>query len=102
MDGYGWTVYDPRHGGSQTIKDPCNGLDLTTDFYRPNQGLHDDSWGVRIKGRPRADADRKLRSTVLFYVGMEAPEPTSGAQLHCETSNGAVMCTGNTDQIESF
>ncbi|KAK4209920.1 hypothetical protein QBC37DRAFT_293595, partial [Rhypophila decipiens] len=36
MDGYGWTAYDTRFGGSQIICDTKLGIDLTTDSQGRN------------------------------------------------------------------
>jgi len=72
MAGYGWDSYDPRIGGKQTIHDAGNGIDITTDFVKfVDRGSNGGSWGVRIKGTPRADASPDIRTTVLFYAGME-------------------------------
>ncbi|KAK6196493.1 CDC27 protein [Pestalotiopsis sp. IQ-011] len=45
MEGYGWTQYDTRVGGSQTIHDSNLQIDLTTDFFKTSDGL---SWGIDI------------------------------------------------------
>ncbi|KAF2755559.1 glucosidase I [Pseudovirgaria hyperparasitica] len=71
LDGYGWNEYDVRTGGRQTIHDPVNKLDLTTEFVKVPGGEHGGNWGVRIKGAPREDAAPDLKSTVFFYVSQE-------------------------------
>jgi mannosyl-oligosaccharide glucosidase len=67
MAGYGWEQYDPRHGGTQTIHDAGNQLDITTSFTKTSDG----KWGVRISGKPREDAPSDLKSTVIFYAFVE-------------------------------
>jgi mannosyl-oligosaccharide glucosidase len=67
LDGYGWDEYDVRSGGRQTIHDPGNRIDITTEFIKFPGGQHGGSWGARIKGTPREDASPDLRTTVLWY-----------------------------------
>lgn len=45
-----------RSGGRQTIHDPANRIDITTEFIKFPGGEHGGSWGARIKGTPRHDA----------------------------------------------
>ncbi|KAK5014468.1 Processing alpha glucosidase I, partial [Cryomyces antarcticus] len=71
MAGYGWDEYDVRTGGRQSIHDPANSLDLTTEFVKFSGGQHGGSWGVRIKGTPRDNAGSDLKTTIVFYAGME-------------------------------
>ncbi|GAM83731.1 hypothetical protein ANO11243_017210 [Dothideomycetidae sp. 11243] len=72
MAGYGWDIYDPRKGGSQTIHDEGNGIDITTHFVKfPERGSNGGSWGARIIGTPREGAPQDLRTTVVFYAGLE-------------------------------
>jgi mannosyl-oligosaccharide glucosidase len=71
MEGYGWTKYDPRNGGTQIVHDVGNKLNLSMDYFKVSGGKHGGSWGARIKGTPRVDAPKDLESTVIFYVGME-------------------------------
>jgi mannosyl-oligosaccharide glucosidase len=71
LDGYGWDEYDVRTGGRQTIHDPSNKLDLTTEFVKVPGGTHGGSWGVRIKGTPRADSTPDLKTTVVWYASLE-------------------------------
>ncbi|ORY10249.1 glycoside hydrolase [Clohesyomyces aquaticus] len=71
LDGYGWDEYDVRTGGRQTIHDPANRIDLTTEFVKVAGGQHGGNWGVRIKGTPREDASPDLRTTVVWYSFLE-------------------------------
>ncbi|KAF2454506.1 glucosidase I [Lineolata rhizophorae] len=71
MAGYGWTTYDARHGGLQTIHDADNELDLTTSFVKFPGGSHGGSWGLRVTGTPRAGAPPDLKSTVVFSASIE-------------------------------
>lgn len=73
MDGYGWTEYDARTGGRQVVHDAGNNIDFETDFVKVPGGEHGGSWGVRVRGTPRADyADPEhLKTTVIFYASME-------------------------------
>lgn len=71
MEGYGWTMYDTRMGGSQTIHDSTLHLDLTTEFFKTSDGL---SWSARVKGVPRPDAPRNLKTTLIFHVALEGAQ----------------------------
>lgn len=71
MAGYGWDEYDPRIGGRQVIHDAGNMIDITTEFAKVPGGRHGGSWGVRIKGSPRSEAPPDLKTTVVFYAGIE-------------------------------
>ena len=68
MAGYGWERYDPRNGGIQTIHDEGNKIDITTSFTKTAAG----QWGVRISGTPRDGAPADIKTTVVFYAGVEA------------------------------
>ena len=71
MAGYGWDEYDVRQGGRQTIHDPGNKIDLTTDFVKFPGGQHGGSWGLKVKGTPREGAPDNLLTSVVFYASME-------------------------------
>ncbi|KAL1641413.1 Processing alpha glucosidase I [Diplodia intermedia] len=71
MAGYGWDEYDPRTGGKQTIHDAGNQVDITTEFVKVPGGEHGGSWGLRVRGAPRADAPDNLKTTVVFYASLE-------------------------------
>lgn len=71
MSSYGWTTYDTRHGGSQTIQDQGNSIDITTEFVKRHEGPNAGNWGLRIRGTPREDAKPGTKMRVVFYVGME-------------------------------
>jgi mannosyl-oligosaccharide glucosidase len=71
LDGYGWTFYDPRIGGSQTFHDPTNGLDMTTSFVKLQANSKGQSWATRIKGSVRPDAPKDLKTTLIFHAGLE-------------------------------
>lgn len=83
MAGYGWTAYDPRIGGSQTVHDQANGLGLTTDFVKDGA-----AWALRVRGTPRShvDADR-LATAVIFYLavdaGVECARPPDARVVAC-------------------
>ena len=104
MAGYGWDEYDPRTGGSQTIYDVGNSIDVRTDFFKPKGDGSCCQWAVRINGTPRADAPKDLESLVVFYIGSEDPNPTEDSFLDCAEAEGlAVMkCSGNQRHVPSF
>jgi mannosyl-oligosaccharide glucosidase len=106
LNGYGWDEYDVRSGGRQTIHDPANHIDITTEFIKFPGGEHGGSWGARIKGTPRADASPNVRTTVIWYNTLEGAgslavdradeaEPQPGVQ-------GDVVLTGETPELGAF
>lgn len=65
MAGYGWTQYDPRMGGTQTIKDNRNKVQIDTEFVKRG-----DNWAVRVKGKPY-DNDQNAVTALVMYMGLE-------------------------------
>ena len=109
MHGYGWTEYSTRRGGNQTIHDAGNDLDLTTEFIKVPGGEHGGHWGVRIKGTPREGAAEDVKSTVIFYVGLEGlGEGAFGKKLECTNPDdekgieGTVTFEGETQGLGTF
>lgn len=102
MDGYGWTAYDPRHGGSQVVHDVGNGLNVTTEFFRPPGPQHQHSWGARIKAQPRANADKAVKSTAIFYISLEDMHSNPSTSLQCRSVDNAVRCDGRTASLGGF
>jgi mannosyl-oligosaccharide glucosidase len=107
MSGYGWTAYDPRQGGTQTIHDSGNKLDLTTEFAKIPGGQHGGHWGVRVTGKPRTDAAHNMKTTVVFYVALEDLNFKPGTALKCsnrqdEGLSHPVECNGATPGLGNF
>lgn len=104
MQGYGWTLYDTRTGGSQTIHDSVLHVDLTTEFFKSDDGL---SWSARVKGVPRADAPASPKTALIFHAALENSETLPADQtLKCtnDASTGAdqsVKCTGAVPEFGS-
>ncbi|KAJ0121877.1 hypothetical protein J7T55_002386 [Diaporthe amygdali] len=104
MEGYGWTLYDTRTGGSQTIHDSVLHLDLTTEFFKSDDGL---SWSARVKGVPRADAPASPKTALIFHAALENAETLPADKtLKCtnDASTGAdesVKCTGAVPELGS-
>ena len=104
LDGYGWDEYDVRSGGRQTIHDPANKIDITTEFIKFPGGEHGGSWGARIKGTPREDAGPNLRTTVVWYntlagfgnLGIEGADPEEPG------IEGDVVLKGQTKELGEF
>lgn len=71
MHGYGWDEYDARNGGTQTIHDEGNKIDLTTSFVKVPGGSHGGSWAVRVKGQLRDDAPEDFKTTVYYYIAQD-------------------------------
>ena len=103
MAGYGWDEYDTRIGGRQTVHDAGNMLDVTTEFVKVAGGQHGGNWGVRIRGTPREDAPPDLKSTVVFYAGMEGFGELEPADDDEETGfEGVVTLNGQTSDLGQF
>ncbi|KAK3938728.1 mannosyl-oligosaccharide glucosidase [Diplogelasinospora grovesii] len=71
IDRFGWTMYDPRSGGFQTIHDKDNWVDIDTEFIRLDDA---ETWGVRVRGAPRKDAPRDMKTAVIFHMALEDME----------------------------
>lgn len=85
---YGWTTYDTRKGGQQVIEDDGNKVNITTEFIKYSEGQHQGNWGLRIKGMPRFDAPPELKTTVIFYLGMEEKEACTYCRLDARQQLG--------------
>lgn len=108
MAGYGWDNYDPRLGGTQTIHDAGNGIDIVTEFVKHvDRGVNGGSWSVRIKGTPRANMPSDLATTVLFNIGLEGhgsmqtPEAADG-QDSTKGFEGDIKIAGETPDLGAF
>lgn len=106
MHGYGWTVYDPRVGGSQVIHDAQLGVNLMTEFVKSEDGS---GWAVRVSGEVRPDAeDDAVTTSVIFHVAMERAVGAATKGLKCERLNGAgghisgTECSGKDDKLGAF
>ncbi|KAF2199000.1 glycoside hydrolase [Delitschia confertaspora ATCC 74209] len=103
LDGYGWDEYDVRTGGRQTIHDPANGIDITTEFVKIPGGSHGGNWGVRIRGTPREDASPNLRTTVVWAASLEVGR-LEVAEVEEGTTGivGDVVLKGHTEELGDF
>ncbi|KAF1835119.1 glycoside hydrolase [Decorospora gaudefroyi] len=88
MARYGWTAYDTRQGGRQIIEDIGNQIDITTEFIKHSTGQSKGDWGLRIRGIPRAGVPPDLKTTVVFYVGMEAMDACPLCKLEAHEQLG--------------
>ncbi|KAF1961233.1 glycoside hydrolase [Byssothecium circinans] len=103
LDGYGWDEYDVRSGGRQTIHDPANHIDITTEFIKFPGGQHGGSWGARIKGTPREDASPDLKTTVVWYHTLEGLGVLESQGDAEETgAEGDVVLRGRTVELGEF
>lgn len=89
MARYGWTAYDTREGGTQTLEDVQNKIDITTEFIKKSEGPSAGNWALRIRGTPRKDAPTDLKTAVVFYVGMESMETCPKCKLVSSEQLGA-------------
>lgn len=108
MAAYGWSLYDPRVGGSQTLQDAGNAIDITTELLKdPGDSPHGGNWGVRVRGRPRAGAPSSLRTKMVFYFGLESPQSDGkgkkdDAKCEAATAGGDVECIATTEKLGKF
>ncbi|KAF1923812.1 glycoside hydrolase family 63 protein [Didymella exigua CBS 183.55] len=104
LDGYGWDEYDVRRGGRQTIHDPANRIDMTTEFVKFPGGAHGGSWGARITGTPRDDADADLKTTVVWYHTLEGLGSVAVADANSAETGipGDVVFAGHTPELGDF
>ncbi|KAI9762847.1 MAG: Processing alpha glucosidase I [Chaenotheca gracillima] len=103
MAGYGWDEYDVRTGGRQAIHDVENQIDIQTEFVKVPGGDHGGNWAVRIKGTPREDASGNLKSTVVFYTGLEGLGSLIIADDDVTTNeSGGVVINGRSVELGEF
>lgn len=88
MAKYGWTAYDTREGGIQTIEDVQNKIDVTTEFIKHSEGPSAGNWALRVRGVPRKDAPGDLKTSVVFYVGMESMDTCTKCKLQASEQLG--------------
>lgn len=86
---YGWSTYDARTGGTQIIQDVGNQIDITTEFTKKSAGQSAGNWALRVKGKPRNGAPADLKTSVVFYVGMEAKKDCADCQFEAFEQLGA-------------
>jgi mannosyl-oligosaccharide glucosidase len=93
-----------RSGGRQTIHDPANHIDITTEFIKFPGGEHGGSWGARIKGTPREDASPNLKTTVIWYNTLEGlgSLEVDGIEKDEPGSKGDVVLKGQTPELGDF
>jgi mannosyl-oligosaccharide glucosidase len=100
MAGYGWTTYDARNGGVQTISDPGNTVNLTVEFAKFPDRIGD--WSVRVRGVPLGDV-KSWNISMIFYLGVENASGNESSAIQCSsTSAGAVSCLGDTPGLGQY
>ncbi|KAK0712122.1 glycoside hydrolase [Lasiosphaeris hirsuta] len=103
MQGYGWTFYDTRLGGSQTIHDTQLQVDLDTGFIKSEDGK---SWAVRITGTPKAGA-ANVKTSLIVHAAVEMEAFSLPKSLGCENQSrrgGGVeaLCRGEIAELGHF
>lgn len=107
VDGFGWTTYDTRLGGSQTIRDGQGYVDITTDFIKTKDG---NSWGVRVTGSLRSGAPQGVKTAVVFHVALEKSQSDDNKKLKCMNGQAVrsddrafgAACYGNDPLLGEF
>lgn len=94
---FGWTKYDPRYGGVESIYDDDSRLNLTTEFVKTDDGLN---WALRIKGKAaRPDSV----NSVVFYAGLQDDgEIGLRNDFHQNSNNlvsGDIVLDGNMEKL---
>ncbi|KAK4169637.1 glycoside hydrolase [Cladorrhinum sp. PSN259] len=101
MQGYGWTYYDTRVGGSQVIHDTQLHIDLETAFIKTNDG---DSWAVRVTGTPKSNS---VKTSLIFHAAVEKTNSNGPKTLVCNNQgkDGKVIeasCDGEITGLGRF
>ncbi|RYO78839.1 hypothetical protein DL766_006804 [Monosporascus sp. MC13-8B] len=107
IEGYGWTMYDARIGGSQTIHDSPGHVDITTHFIKSED---EESWGVQVSARMRPDAPDRVKTAVVFHVALEKAANSDAKSLNCTNAKSegagkgidATACYGTDPALGSF
>ncbi|KAI9686697.1 MAG: Processing alpha glucosidase I [Bathelium mastoideum] len=107
MTGYGWTAYDPRNGGVQSIHDARNNLDIKISFTKAPED-HDYHWRARVSGTPVAASGSNVDTAVIFYIALEGEITNEQRELECSGAREAfdpvadVECRGKTPGLGTF
>lgn len=104
---YGWTAYDSRAGGTQTIRDAKLAVDIRTDFVKNDDGS---AWAVRVAGFPRPEVDQVgvVNTSIIFHIAHEAAVGTNKKSLQCERLDGGkghisgAKCMGKDPKLGDF
>jgi mannosyl-oligosaccharide glucosidase len=102
---YGWTKYNVRTGGSQTIVDPTNGLEMTTDFVKLSEDPVAGNWGLRINGKLSDSSSNSRNISVILYVALEEDVEAGPAHVDCarqEPGLNSVECKGTAPGLDAF
>lgn len=101
--GYGWTFYDARTGGSQTVNDTKNHVDIITDFVK-SMDPESQEWQLRVRSFPREGSHEHQKTTVVFYLGSESPLSKMTCKRHHShrVSHSDIACQGTTPTIGEF
>ena len=107
VDGFGWTAYDTRLGGSQTIRDAQGHVDIRTDFIKTKDGH---SWGVRVTGSLRPGAPDGVKTAVVFHIAHENAESDDSKAMKCMKSGAGrndagafgAACYGEDPELGNF
>ncbi|KAK3312444.1 glycoside hydrolase family 63 protein, partial [Apodospora peruviana] len=84
MQGYGWTFYDTRVGGSQIAHDTQLQIDLETAFLKTEGG---DSWAVRVTGTPKSDS---VKTSLIFHTAVEKADDSANGPKTLVCKNQSV------------
>lgn len=96
MNGFGWNNYDPRLGGTQTIRDRKNNIEITTEFVKTDDG----NWAARIKGKPDSE---NQKTSLVWYSALEGRgELNLQSKLTDKGIDGAVKLKGSTPDLGDF
>ncbi|KAI9711793.1 MAG: Processing alpha glucosidase I [Bogoriella megaspora] len=107
MTGYGWTAYDPRNGGLQSIHDARNNLDLNISFVKDPEG-HNHDWRARVSGTPMAALESNVNTAVIFYIALEGETANEQRELDCSGAREAlnserqIECRGRSPSLGGF
>lgn len=88
-------MYDPRKGGSQSLRDEALGVDLVTEFVKSEDGS---GWAVRVTGEPD---DHAANTTLVFHMAWEATNRgwSTSKEFKCGRVEGrrvaGAECRGN-------
>jgi mannosyl-oligosaccharide glucosidase len=102
MTQYGWSIYDVRNGGTQSISDAGNNINLTLQLVKIPDGSMKGSWGLRVDGRFR-DASSPSGADIIWYMTIEESALSGLNALSCqERFSSEIHCQGTASGLGSF
>lgn len=75
LEKFSWIVYDPRIGGTESIIDYENNVNLTVSFVKSHDGIN---WAVRVSGKP-INPEKNSAISIIAYMNQNVGSGDTGS-----------------------